>query len=47
MAVRRKGLALALAAAFGLGGAAANVPTQVPVGQLDVQVSVEVDFAIA
>jgi hypothetical protein len=25
MAVRRKGLALALAAAFGLGGAAANV----------------------
>jgi uncharacterized protein len=28
------------------GGAAASVPTQVPVGQLDVQVSVEVDFAI-
>jgi len=27
-------------------GAAANVPTQVPVGQLDIQVSVEVDFAI-
>jgi uncharacterized protein YggE len=27
-------------------GAAAAVPTQVPVGQLDVQVSVEVDFAI-
>lgn len=28
-------------------GAAANAPTQVPVGELDIQVSVEVDFAIA
>jgi uncharacterized protein len=28
-------------------GAAAAVPTQVPVGELDVQVSVEVDYAIA
>jgi uncharacterized protein YggE len=28
-------------------GAALKAPTQVPVGQLDVQVSVEVDFAIA
>ncbi|TMC52563.1 MAG: DUF541 domain-containing protein [Chloroflexi bacterium] len=27
-------------------GAAASVPTQVPVGQLDIQASVEVDFAI-
>src|SRR6266851_2736856 len=31
---------------YDLGGAAAPASTQVPVGQLDVQVSVEVDFAI-
>jgi uncharacterized protein len=31
---------------YDLGGAAAPTSTQVPVGQLDVQVSVEVDFAI-
>ncbi len=31
---------------YDLGGAAAQASTQVPVGQLDVQVSVEVDFAI-
>jgi len=28
-------------------GAALSAPTQVPVGELDVQLSVEVDFAIA
>jgi uncharacterized protein YggE len=28
-------------------GSAASAPTQVPVGELDIQVSVEVDFAIA
>ena len=28
-------------------GAAGTAPTQVPVGELDIQVTVEVDFAIA
>jgi hypothetical protein len=31
---------------YDIGAAAAPASTQVPVGQLDVQVSVEVDFAI-